>query len=116
MPAVNIADLTSDYRFHARILHPGDQAAQLQWLTEQYLLLADDRSGAEITATSFAGSSHSAQFRDSSPDQRRMALQRAIEEVESEIAGDVAKSLSRPFGIRFASGYAPAEVLDRHCS
>lgn len=112
MPAVNIADLTSDYRFHARILRPGDLAAQLQWLTDQYLLLADDRSGAEITATAFEGSSHSAQFRASSPEDRRMALQRAIEELESEIAGEVTKSLSRPFGFRFASGYSPHEVLN----
>lgn len=111
MPAVNIADLTSDYRFHARILRPGDLAAQLQWLTEQYLLLADDRTGQEITALAFEGSSHSAQFRASSPEDRRIALQRAIEEVESEIAGEVAKSLSRPFGLRFAAGYAPHEVL-----
>lgn len=111
MPAVNIADLTSDYRFHARILHTGDLAKQKEWLVEQYLTLAADRSGAEITATSFEGSSHAAQFRSATPDDRRMALQRAIEEVESEIAGDVAKSLSRPFGLRFASGYSPAEIL-----
>lgn len=112
MAAVNIADLTSDYRFHARILKAGDQTAQKQWLTDQYLLLADDRSGAEITTQAFEGSSHSAQFRDSSPEQRRLALQRAIEELESEIAGEVAKSLSRPFGLRFASGYSPHELLN----
>ena len=112
MPAVNIADLVSDYRFHARILRPGDNAAQLQWLTDQYLLLADDRSGAEITATAFEGSSHSAQFRDSSPEQRRMALQQAIEDIERDIAGEVANSLRRPFGFRFAAGCSPAEILD----
>ncbi|MCG3206281.1 MAG: hypothetical protein KCHDKBKB_03015 [Elusimicrobia bacterium] len=112
MAAVNIADLISDYRFHARMLHPGELPAQKQWLTGQYLLLAEDRSGAEVTASTFEGSSHSAQFRDSSPEQRRMALQRAIEEIESEIAGEVTKSLSRPFGFRFASGYSPHEVLD----
>ncbi len=111
MAAVNIADLTSDYRFHARILHPGAQSAQLQWLTDQYLLLAEDRSGAEITAQTFEGSSHSAQFRDSSPEQRRQAVQAAIEDLEAEIAGQVAKSLSRPFGFRFAPGYEPAAVL-----
>ncbi len=36
----------------------------------------------------------------------------AIEELESEIAGEVTKSLSRPFGFRFASGYSPHEVLN----
>lgn len=111
MPAVNIADLTADYREHAAILHEGDLAAQKKWLTEQYLLLAEDRSGAEITATAFEGSSHSAQFRASTPEERRMALAAARKEVISEIAGEVTKSLSRPFGFRFASGYAPAEVL-----
>jgi hypothetical protein len=111
MAAVTIADLTSDYRFHARILHTGDQTAQLAWLTDQYLLLAEDRSGAEITAQAFEGSSHSAQFRDSSPEQRRQAVQAAIEDLEAEIDGQVAKSLSRPFGFRFAPGYEPAAVL-----
>jgi len=111
MAAVNIADLTSDYRFHARILHAGDEAAQLKWLTDQYLVLAEDRSGAEITARAFEGSSHSAQFRDSSPEQRRQAVQAAIEDLETEIDGQVAKSLSRPFGFRFTPGYEPAAVL-----
>lgn len=111
MAAVNIADLTSDYRFHARILHRGDNAAQLQWLSDQYLLLAQDKSGAEITAHAFEGSSASTQFRDSSPEQRRMALKAAIEELEAEIAGEVANSARRPFGIRFAPGYEPAAVL-----
>ena len=36
----------------------------------------------------------------------------AIEELESEIAGEVTKSLSRPFGFRFASGYSPHEALN----
>jgi hypothetical protein len=112
MPAVNIADLASDYQFHARILHPSDTAAQLSWLTEQYLAEAADRSGAEVTAHSFEGASHSAQFRASTPEERRMALQQAIEAVEGIIAGAVANSLRRPFGIRFGAGYAPAEQLD----
>lgn len=112
MAAVNIAELTSDYRFHARVLHDSDLPAQKKWLTEQYLILAEDRSSAEVTAATFEGSSHSAQFRASSPEDRRLALQRSIEEVEREIAGEVTKSLSRPFGIRFKSGRAPAEVLE----
>jgi hypothetical protein len=111
MAAVNIADLVRDYRHHARMLHVGDQPAQLKWITDQYLLLAEDRSGAEVTAHAFEGASHSAQFRDSTPEQRRIALQTASEELEAEIAGDRAKSLSRPFGFRFVPGYAPAEVL-----
>lgn len=112
MPAVNIADLTSDYRFHARILHAGDLAAQKKWLVDQYLSLADDRSAAEVTASSFEGSSHSAQFRASSPEDRRLALQRAIEDIERDIDGEVTNSLRRPFGFRFAAGCAPAEVLE----
>lgn len=112
MPAVNIADLTADYREHAAILHEDNLVAQKQWITDQYLLLAEDRSGAEITATAFEGTSHSAQFRASNPEDRRMALIAARKEVDSEIAGEVTKSLSRPFGFRFASGYAPAQVLE----
>lgn len=111
MAAVNISDLTSDFRFHARMLYRGDTAAQLDWLTQQYLLLAEDKTGAEITAHAFEGSSHSAQFRDSSPEQRRMAVKAAIEELEAEIAGEVANSARRPFGFRFALGYEPAAVL-----
>lgn len=109
--SVNIADLVSDYLFHARIQYPGDNAEQLAWLTGLYLAEAEDRSGAEITATSFKGGSHSAQFRASTPDDRRTALQQAIEAVEAVIAGAVASSLRRPFGVRFGAGYAPHEVL-----
>lgn len=111
MAAVSIADLTSDYRFHARILHKGDTAAQLAWLTDQYLLLAEDRSGREITAHAFEGSSHSAQFRDSTPEQRRHAAQAAIEDLEKEIAGLVANSDRRPFGLRFRPNCEPAVIF-----
>jgi len=112
MPAVNIADLTSDYREHAEILHEGDLEAQKKWITDQYLLLAENRSGEEVTALSFEGSSHSSQFRASTPEDRRLALVAARKEIISEIAGEVTKSLSRPFGFRFAAGFSPAEVLD----
>ena len=79
MPAVSISDLTSDYLFEARIRSPSDNAAQLQWLTDLYLVEAEDRSSAEITATSFTGNSHSAQFRASTPEDRRHALRAAID-------------------------------------
>lgn len=111
MPAVNIADLTSDYRFHVRLLHPSDNAAQLEWLSKLYLAEADDRSGAEITASSFQGSSHSAQFRASTPEDRRNALRLAIEEVESLIDGAAASSLKRPFGFTFGPGQTPHTIL-----
>lgn len=112
MPGVSISDLTSDYLFEARILHKGNNQAQLDWLIEQYQAEAADRTGAEITATSFKGSSHSAQFRASTPDDRRSALRSACESIESVIAGDVANSLRRPFGFRFAPGCAPHETLN----
>jgi hypothetical protein len=38
-------------------------------------------------------------------------VQAAIEDLETEIAGQVAKSLSRPFGFRFRPGYEPATLL-----
>lgn len=111
MPAASLADLTNDLRFHARMLYPANNAAQLQWLTDLYLAAAEDRTGAEITATSFEGSSHSAQFRASSPEDRLLALKAAIEEVEATIAGLVDNSERRPFGFRFTSGREPAALL-----
>lgn len=109
MPAVSIQDLTSDYLFEARILTPDDNAAQLAWLIEQYQTEAADRSGAEITGTSFQGSSHSAQFRASTPEDRRHALRAALESVEATIAGATAAQFSKPFGFRFLG--TPGEVL-----
>lgn len=101
MAAVSISDLTSDYLFHARMLYPANAESQKSWLIEQYLAEADDRSGAEITSTSYIGSSHAAQFRASNPEERRNALRKAIEEVEATIAGSVASQFAKPFGFRF---------------
>jgi hypothetical protein len=111
MAAVNIADLTSSYRFDARVLHTGNQTAQLEWLMSQFRDRARDRSGAEITGQTFEGSSHTAQFRDATPGDHLKAIESAIEDLEAEIAGQVAKSLSRPFGFRFAPGREPAALL-----
>lgn len=112
MPA-DIAKLASNYRFEARLKYP-TLTAQKEYLVQGALERFKDRSGAEGTSVSMEGSSSTFQFRDSTatPQEHQEALQMAIEELESEIAGEVAKSLSRPFGFRFASGYAPAQVLD----
>ena len=109
MPAVSINDLTSDYLFEARIRSPTDNAAQLQWLTDLYIAEAEDRSGAEITSTSFSGNSHAAQFRASTPEDRRHALRAAIESVEATIAGATAAQFSKPFGFKFLG--TPAAIL-----
>lgn len=101
MPGVSISDLTSDYLFEARILHPSDNQAQLDWLIAQYQAEAADRVGAEITATSFKGSTHSAQFRNSTADERRSALRSACETLEATIAGATAEQYRKPFGFRF---------------
>lgn len=110
MPAVSISDLTSDYLFHARLLSPGNNAAQLEWLSGLYLAEAEDRSGAEITATSFTGNAHSAQFRASTPEDRRNALRSAIETVEAKIAGATADNFRKPFGFKWLG--TPAAILD----
>lgn len=110
MPAVSTSDLTSDYLFHARLLSPGDNAAQLAWLSARYLEEAEDRTGAEITSTSFAGNAHAAQFRASTPEDRRNALRAAIENVEAKIAGATADQYRKPFGFRFLG--TPAAILD----
>jgi len=99
--AVSISDLSSDYLFHARMLYPASMENQKSWLSDQYLIEANDRSGAEVTNTSYVGSSHAAQFRASNPEERRNALRKAIEEVEANIAGSVASQFAKPFGIRF---------------
>jgi hypothetical protein len=100
MAAVSISDLTSDYLFHARMLYPASSESQRAWLSDQYLAEAEDRSGAEVTSTSYAGNSHAAQFRASNPEERRNALRKAIEEVEATIAGSVASQFAKPFGFR----------------
>lgn len=110
MPAVSISDLTSDYLFHAEMLSPDSTAAQLEWLSGLYLVEAEDRSSAEITATSFTGNSHSAQFRASTPEDRRHALRAAIESVKATIAGATASQFAKPFGFRFNG--PPAAILD----
>jgi hypothetical protein len=109
MPAVSIKDLTSDYLFEARMRSPTDNAAQLQWLTDLYIAEAEDRSGAEITSTSFSGNAHAAQFRASTPEDRRHALRSAIESVEATIAGATAAQFSKPFGFKFLG--TPADIL-----
>lgn len=109
MPAVSISDLTSDYLFEARIRSPSDNAAQLQWLTDLYLAEAADRSSAEITSTSFSGNAHAAQFRASTPEDRRHALRAAIETVEATIAGATADQFRKPFGFLFLG--PPAATL-----
>jgi hypothetical protein len=109
MPAVSISDLTDDYLFEARILHPSSNAGQLTWLTGLYQAEALDRSGAEITSASFSGNSHAAQFRASTPEDRRHALRKAIEHVEAVIDGATASQFAKPFGFRFNG--TPAEVL-----
>jgi hypothetical protein len=113
MPA-DLAKLASSYRFEARLKY-STLSEQKNYLVQGALERFNDRSGAEVTSNAFAGSSSTFQFRDATatPQEHQEALQIAIEELESEIAGEVAKSLCRPFGIRFGSGYAPAEVLDR---
>jgi len=109
MATVNISDLTSDYLFEARLRHGTDLTAQSNWLRDLYLEAAADRSGEEVTSLSFVGSSHSAQFRASTPEDRRQALRAAFESVEAEVAGAVASQFSKPFGFRFDG--APAAVL-----
>lgn len=109
MATVNISDLTSDYLFEARLRYDTDLTAQFAWLRDLYLESAADRSGEEVTSLSFVGSSHSAQFRASTPEDRRAALRAAIESVEALQAGATASQFSKPFGFRFDG--APAAVL-----
>lgn len=111
MPAaVSIADLADDYLFEARVRQPDSLAEQKKWLTDLYLAEAVDRSGAEITSSSFAGNAHAQQFRASTPEDRRHALRNAIEQLEAQIAGATAANFRKPFGFRFVG--TPAAILD----
>lgn len=79
----DIRALQADYLFEARLKFGAtNYSAQLTWLKELYFAAANDRTGAEISSQSFEGASHSAQYRASTPEERRQALRLAIEHVE----------------------------------
>lgn len=110
--AANISQLTDDYLFEARLAYPSDLPAQKASLIEKYLAAVAARDGgdAEVTNTTFKGNSSQAQFRGASPEDHRLALKSAIEQLENQIAGATAAAYTRPFGFRWTS--APAIVLD----
>jgi hypothetical protein len=108
--AANLSELTDDYLFRARNKYPAtDYAAQKTWLYELYEQFAEN-GDAEVTATTFKGSSSTLQFRSATPEGHRLALKAAIEKLEDLIAGATAESYRKPFGIRWTS--APAIALD----
>lgn len=108
--AATVSELSKDYLFQARMRSPDDLAAQKDWLWQLYQALAND-DGSEVTATSFEGQSASIQFRGASPEDKQHALRLAIEDIEAQIAGEVANSMRRPFGITFKPGYEPHTQL-----
>lgn len=108
--AANLSELTDDYLFRARNKYPAtDYTAQKLWLYELYEQFAEN-GDAEVTATTFKGSSSTLQFRSATPEDHRLALKAAIEKLEDLIAGATAESFRKPFGIRWTS--APAIALD----
>ena len=90
-------------------------AEQKKWLYGLYQKLVK-LGNAEITAHSFEGASHSAQFRGATPEDYRLALMSAIETLEGLIAGNVAHSASiaaaaSPPDRRSASARTPARTF-----
>ena len=75
----DIRALQDDYLFHAELqFGASDYAAQLAWLKDRYNEAAENRESAEVTSQSFEGTTHSMQFRGSTPEERRQALKLAI--------------------------------------
>ena len=108
--AANISEITDDYLFQGRNKFPAtDYTAQKAWiygLYEEFTANGD----AEVTATTFKGSSSTLQFRGATPEDHRLALKAAIENLEAKIAGATAESFRRPFG--FCWTQPPAFALD----
>ena len=78
----DIRALQDDYLFHAELqFGASDYAAQLAWLKERYNEAAENRESAEVTSQSFEGTTHSMQFRGSTPEERRQALKLAIRQL-----------------------------------
>lgn len=108
--AANLSELTDEYLFQAKNEYPAtDYAAQKDWLYSIYKQFVEDGS-AEVTATTFKGSSSTIQYRGANPEDHRLALKAAIETLEAKIAGATADSYRKPFGFRWTS--APAIALD----
>lgn len=83
----DIRALQQDYLFEARLKFGATAySAQLTWLKDLYLAATENRAGGEVTAQSFAGTSHSMQYRGATPEEHRQALRLAIEYVE-EVSG-----------------------------
>lgn len=108
MPA-DVQALKKDYLFESSLLFSG-LSERREWLVARYQEAAEDRSGGEVTASSFEGSSSNVQFRGSTPEERRTALRQAIEHIDSLLVEEqAAASAPRLFGFRFTD--PPAEVL-----
>ena len=79
----DVRALQADYLFDARRkFGASDYAAQIDWLGTLYDAYSADRTAAEITAQSFEGASHSAQYRGATPEELRQAVRLAIEHLE----------------------------------
>jgi hypothetical protein len=108
--AANISQLSDDYLFRAKLLYsPTDYATQRTWLAGLYLDAAE-LDGSEVTNFTFKGASSQSQFRGATPEDYRLALKSAIEQLDSLIAGATASNFKRPFGVRW--GFPPAVALD----
>lgn len=100
--AVSVSELTDEYLFYVGELFPGDYAKQRDWLFDQYKTRLGLGDG-EVTQMSFDGSMTQTQFRGATPEDHRMALKNAIEQVKAIIDGELANSIKKPFGFRFNS-------------
>lgn len=100
--AANLQQLKDEWLFEARLRRPESNAAQRDWLVENYLALTEKRELGEVTASAFESQSHSMAFRSSTPEDRRLSLKLAIEHLEAIIADlAAADNAPRPFAVRF---------------
>ncbi len=102
--AASISQLKEDYLRRARnACAVTDYQAQHDWLWAIYQTYIDG-GDAEVTSTSYKGQSSQVQYRTATPEDHRLALGAAIDEIDALIAGETAAQFSRPFAIRFSEG------------
>ncbi len=102
--AASISQLKEDYLRRARNACPvNDYQAQHDWLWPIYQYYIDG-GDAEITNTAFKGNTSQIQYRNATPEDHRLALGAAIDEIDALLAGETAPQFSRPFAIRFVEG------------
>ncbi len=102
--AASISQLKEDYLRRARNACPiNDYQKQHDWLWVIYQAYING-GDPEVTTSTFKGNTSQIQYRNATPEDHRLALGDAIDEIDALIAGETAPQFSRPFAFRFSEG------------